>query len=355
MSLLPTEDQELLRAACREVLDELATAERLRAVLDTPSGHDLALWKEAVALGWVSLALPEAAGGLDGGLADLAVVVEECGRALQPSAITAVSATAWVLARHLPDALAPELLAAIASGAVTVVGAPAAPAGVPAASGTVLTGASGYVADAPSATHLLVEVDTVDGPALAVVQVAAAGLRRRPRHTIDLTRRYEHIAFDGVSATALLPGGAADLTAAGVVLQCAESLGVAARALDLTVAHVVGRTQFDRVIGSFQAVKHRLADMHIELAGARAATADAARAVDAGRPDAAFAVHAAASWTGRAASMITSNAVQLHGGIGFTWEHDLHLLQRRAKANELLLGTPAWHEEQLTRIVERDS
>ena len=120
----------------------------------------------------------------------------------------------------------------------------------------------------------------------------------------------------------------------------------------MTVSYAGQRSQFGRPIGSFQAVKHRIADMFVELEGARAATRDAAEAVEADRADAAFAVHTAKSWTGRAASWITSEAIQLHGGIGFTWEHDLHLLQRRAKVNELLLGTPAWHEEQLTGLLE---
>jgi alkylation response protein AidB-like acyl-CoA dehydrogenase len=136
-----------------------------------------------------------------------------------------------------------------------------------------------------------------------------------------------------------------------VVLQCAESVGVAARALAMTVEHVRLRHQFGRPVGSFQAIKHRVADMHIELEGARVATRDAAEAIDRERSDADLAVHAAKSWTGRATSMITSEAVQLHGGIGFTWEHDLHLLQRRAKVNELVHGSPGWHELQLVELL----
>jgi alkylation response protein AidB-like acyl-CoA dehydrogenase len=361
--LLPTDDQDLLRAACRELLADQASSRRLRAVLASPTGHDPDLWKHAVEMGWTALALPESLGGLDGGLPDLAVLVEECGRTLMPSAVTAVSGAAWALARHASPELAEDLLPSVARGSAVIVwsqrepgGTGAVSAGAPVA-GLALHGIRRHVADAEVATHLLLDADSADGPLLAVVDADAAGLTRRTEHTLDLTRRYQEVTLDGVAvpAEAVLRGPAiAELTRAGVVLQCAESVGVAARALEMTVAHVVARTQFGRPIGSFQAVKHRVADMHIELEGARVATRDAAEAVEAGRPDATYAVHVAASWTGRAASAITSQAVQLHGGIGFTWEHDLHLLQRRAKANELLLGTPSWHDERITGLIEAE-
>jgi alkylation response protein AidB-like acyl-CoA dehydrogenase len=359
--LLPTEDQHLLRAACRELLTDQASSRRLRAVLASPTGHDADLWKHAVEMGWTALALPECLGGLDGGLPEIAVLVEECGRVLLPSAVTSVSGAAWVLARHASAKLAAGLLPSMARGTAVVAWGlhePGATGAVRASmhgAGVTLHGVRRHVADAEVATHLLLDADSADGPLLALIGTGAAGLTRRTEHTLDLTRRYQEITLDGVAvpAEAVLHGPAvAELARAGVVLQCAESVGVAARALEMTVAHVVTRTQFGRPVGSFQAIKHRVADMHIELEGARVATRDAAEAVGAGRPDATYAVHAAASWTGRAASSITSQAIQLHGGIGFTWEHDLHLLQRRAKANELLLGTPAWHDERITRLIE---
>lgn len=350
--LLPTEDQDMLREVARDLLAVRAGSERLRALLDTPTGHDADLWKQISELGWSALALPEDLGGLSSGLPDLAVVIEECGRALMPSALTGTTAVAWLLARH--DASS-RLLPGIGSGEVIVAWSlgVADEGGEVAADGRSLSGTRRHVPDAGVATHVVVDVT---GPALALVAVNAPGLGTRDERTLDLTRRYRTLTFDNVAADRLLPAepAAAELFRCGVVLQCAESIGIAARALEMTCEYLGHRTQFGRVIGSFQAVKHRIADMYIELEGARVATRDA-EAVQSGRPDAASAVHVAKSWTGRAASWITSEAIQLHGGIGFTWEHDLHLMQRRAKTNELLLGPPAWHDEQLTAAIEAGS
>ncbi|HEX4224239.1 MAG TPA: acyl-CoA dehydrogenase family protein [Pseudonocardiaceae bacterium] len=318
--LLPTEDQDLLRAITREVLTEQAGSPRLRALLDTPTGHDADLWKQLAELGWPALAL-------DAELPDLAVVIEECGRALMPSALTGTTATTWLLTRH------EVALPGLADGTAIVAWS---------------IGTHNHVPDAGVATHFLVDVPGSD---LAAIPANAPGLSIHEERTIDLTRRYHELRIEHLPTAGLIPG-ATELFQCGVVLQCAESIGVAARALDMTREHVGNRIQFGRAIGSFQAVKHRIADLYIALEGARVATRDAAEAVQRGRTDAAYAVHVAKSWTGRAASAITSEAIQLHGGIGFTWEHDLHLLQRRAKANELLLGTPAWHDEQLTGLIE---
>jgi alkylation response protein AidB-like acyl-CoA dehydrogenase len=351
--LLPTEDQDMLRQAAREFLADRAGSERLRATLDTPSGHDAELWKQISGLGWTALALPEEHGGLDAALPDLAVVIEQCGRTLIPGPLTAVSAVGWLFVRHASAGQRMAVLPGVADGeaiAVCSIGGPDNSGVVAASPGLRLTGVRRHVSDVAVASHVIVDVDTAEGPALAVLETPP-GLSWLEEHTIDVTRRYYTLRFDDVPVkTDMLLGQAAvtELLRAAVVLQCAESLGVAARAFEMTCSYVQQRSQFGRLIGSFQAIKHRIADMYIELEGARVATKDAAEAVQAGRPDAAYATHVAKSWTARAASAITSEAVQLHGGIGFTWEHDLHLLQRRAKANELVLGTPAWHDEQLT-------
>ena len=136
-----------------------------------------------------------------------------------------------------------------------------------------------------------------------------------------------------------------------VVLQCAESTGIARRLLEMTVTYAGQREQFGRPIGSFQAIKHRIADLLVEAEGCRVATREAADALDAGAGPGTEAVSIAKSWVGRAASFVASHALQIHGGIGFSWEHDLHLFLRRAKVNELLLGSPAWHDERLYRTL----
>lgn len=354
-----TEDEHALRDAARELLAGRARPERLRATLETASGHDDELWKLICELGWTALTLPEHADGLGLDLVEVCAVVEECGRALMPSVFTTTTAVAWTAARSPGGE---RLFAGLGSGARpatwslaaldgtgTVTATPTAPGGF------VLEGERRHVADAPPAGTVLLDVAGPDGPLLAVVALDGAGVSAGVEHTLDLTRRYALLDLTAVEIAAgdIVGGRAARrLGQAGVVLQCAESIGVAARAFDMTVSYTGQRTQFGRAIGSFQAIKHRIADMFVELEGARVATRDAAEAVEAGRADADFAVHTAKSWTGRAASRITSEAIQLHGGIGFTWEHDLHLLQRRAKVNELLLGTPAWHDEQLTGLLE---
>jgi alkylation response protein AidB-like acyl-CoA dehydrogenase len=359
--LLPNDDQALLRQAARELLIDRAGPTALRAVLETPTGHDPQLWKQIAALGWTAMALPEDDGGLGCGLADLAVVIEECGRALMPSALTGLMTVGWLVSRCLAPAQAAALVPGLVSGEEIVtwsVGGPDPTAAVVPGPQLELTGVRRHVPDVGVADHLVLGVDRVDGPALALVSTAAPGVTSRQEHTVDLTRRYHEVTFDGVvvSPEMLLASepAVAEIVRGGVVLQCAESVGIAARAFDMTCEYVSQRVQFGRVIAGFQAVKHRMADMYMELEGARVATHDAAEAVHSRRPDADYAVHVAKSWTARAASMITSEAIQLHGGIGFTWEHDLHLLQRRAKANELLLGTPGWHEEQLTAAIADD-
>jgi alkylation response protein AidB-like acyl-CoA dehydrogenase len=356
---LPTEDEHALRDAARDLLVGRAGPERLRAMLDTPSGHDDELWKLISELGWTALTLPEHLDGLGLGLVEVCAVVEECGRALMPSAFTGTTAVAWTAAR---TAVGAQLLAGLGSGTRPATWSLAALDGTgtvgatPTASGGfLLDGQRRHVADATAASTVLLDVAGPDGPLLAVVVLDHPGVSTQVEHTLDLTRRYARLDLIAVEVAAediLGESAARRLGQAGVVLQCAESIGVAGRAFDMTVGYAGQRSQFGRPIGSFQAVKHRIADMFVELEGARVATRDAAEAVETERADAAFAVHTAKSWTGRAASWITSQAIQLHGGTGFTWEHDLHLLQRRVKVNELLLGAPAWHEQQLTGLLE---
>ncbi|OLT16461.1 hypothetical protein BJF78_14440 [Pseudonocardia sp. CNS-139] len=359
--LLPTAEQDDLQRACRELLADEAGPERVRALVDSPTGYDADLWKQTAELGWTALAVPEAFDGLGGTAGDLAVLAAECGRALVPSPLGASSGAAWALARHAGPELRERLLPAVAGGEAVVTWALREPDGAGElrlardADGLRLDGVRRYLPDAPPATHLLLDAAGEQGRTLVVVPAGAPGVELVRQHTIDLTRRFHLARLDGVRVApdwCLPPGpAAADLLRIGVVLQSAESAGLAARLVDMTVGYAGQRHQFGRPIGSFQAVQHRIADMHIAAEGAAVAVRDAAAAVEAGRPDTDEAVHAAASWTGRAASSVASEAVQLHGGTGFTWEHDLHLYQRRAKANELLLGTPAWHDEQLVRIL----
>jgi alkylation response protein AidB-like acyl-CoA dehydrogenase len=350
---LPSEEELALRDACREVLTKHSSSARIRLVSESETGFDADFWTLATDLGWTALPLPEDAGGLGGSVAMLAVVAEELGRALQPGPLAQTLAAAYVLGRHTPVDGVSDLLGAIAAGTVVATWAglgPDSPEPVLIRDG-VLHGAAEFVPDVAAATHLVMPVQTADGARLGVVELAGASVEARP--TIDLTRRYARVRLDGVPAPAVqLPGEAGGLLFdLGVVLQCAESTGIARRLLEMTVTYAGQREQFGRPIGSFQALKHRMADMLVEAEGCRVATREAADALDGGAAPGGESVSIAKSWVGRAASFVATHALQIHGGIGFSWEHDLHLFLRRAKANELLLGSPGWHDELLYRSV----
>jgi alkylation response protein AidB-like acyl-CoA dehydrogenase len=350
---LATPEQDELRATSRNVLLRNATSERIREVSATASRHDDAAWKLIAELGWLALTVSEDLDGLGFGLPELAVVTEEFGYTLQPCAFGASSLVTWLIGRHGDAQLQKRLLPALATGEAIASWGLQNPGG----NGSVvyendrLYGTRHLVPDAHVAGHLLIEATSEGRQVLAVVDLDAEGITRTTQHTMDLTRSYVRVGFDG---TPLAPDGliaapqaCSELFAAAVALQCAEAVGLTRRLVEMTVDYASTRYQFDRPIGSFQAIKHRIADMHIQLEGAMAATEEATSAIQAGRSDARTAVHVAKSWTGRAASSVASEALQIHGGIGFTWEHDLHLFMRRAKVNELLCGPPAWHEEQL--------
>ena len=178
-----------------------------------------------------------------------------------------------------------------------------------------------------------------------------------PRRTLDETRRWYDVVFDGVRVPAadVVAADEAEiqwLADAAAVLSAADSLGVGERLLEMTVGYVKVREQFGRPLGSFQSVKHKVADMLTTLKGARAATYYAAMALDAGVADATVAASVAKAFTAEGVAALAGEALQTHGGIGFTWEHDLHLYLRRAKVNEMLYGAPAEHYERLVALLE---
>jgi alkylation response protein AidB-like acyl-CoA dehydrogenase len=352
MQLLSQEQREL-RATSRDVLSRTATSERVRELSTSQSKHDDVFWKQIADLGWLALTVPEESDGLGLGLPDLAILAEEFGYSLQPCAFIPSSLVAWWLGRNGGPDLRARLLPRLATGETVASWGLQSPG----SNGTVhlqdqcLRGTRDFVPDAQTASQLLIDAISGDGPLLIVADTHADGVTRTARHTLDLTRQYATVKFDGTpvakDAVITSPDARVELLQAAVALQCAESVGVARRLVEMTISYACTRHQFDRPIGSFQAVKHRIADMHIQLEGATVATEESTWAVQHRRPDAATAVHVAKSWTGRAASFVASEALQLHGGVGFTWEHDLHLFLRRAKVNELLLGSPAWHDERL--------
>lgn len=341
---LPRADETELRDACRDVLSKRGGSTRARVVMESESGIDDDFWKLAAELGWTALAVPESLGGIGGSVGELATVAEELGRVLQPGLLVETYAVSHVLSRY-PGA-ADDLLEAVAEGTAMLTWGGLGPDS-PTPHGTV-----DLVPDALTATHLAVPVQFGDERRLVIVERSDVAVEVLP--TMDLTRRYARVRLDAASLDGAiqLPGIAADeLFDLAVVLQCAESSGVARQLLDMTITYAKQRKQFGRPIGGFQAIKHRIADMLIEAEGCRVATREAADALDGGAVPGSEAVSIAKSWVGRAASFVASHALQIHGGIGFSWEHDLHLYLRRAKTNELLLGSPDWHDERLYRAM----
>jgi alkylation response protein AidB-like acyl-CoA dehydrogenase len=361
MNLLYTEVEEELRAGVRQMLADRASASRVLARIEGDEPYDPQLFKTlASEMGLAGLAVPEDLGGAGASFREVAVVLEELGRAVAPVPYlgSAVLATAALLACDSP--LARELLASLATGdrtaalAVPFATPPGAAvaAGVP-VDGDLLRGEVTGVADALTADVLL--VPAVDG--LYAVEAGAA--TRTAVVSLDMTRRLCDLAFDGVPGHAVAVGerarqavDAALLT--GAALLAAEQLGVAEWCLSTTVAYVQERHQFGRPVGSFQAVKHRLADLWVDVTQARAVSRYAAAAV-AGDEDVPVAAALAQAHCGPVAVRAAEECVQLHGGIGFTWEHPAHLYLKRAKSCALALGTADRHRATLAKLVDLPS
>lgn len=320
-----TTEQLELRRMLRDVTADQVSSARLREVISSPSGDDAALWKLLAGdLGLLGVALAEESGGTGGSFVDASVVIEESGRGLWPVPMT--SSLAAVAA--LGAAVAPELLQAVAAGdwrAAFVVSDEIT------VSGATISGRADHVIGANDAEVLVVAC--ADG--LYAVQAAeivtAAGL--------DPLRRLSTVTFERAAAQRL--GDAAASSRAVDVLRVAlavESVGVATWCLDTTVAYLKTREQFGRAIGSFQALAHRAADLAVELSAATSTAYYAAWAVDGAPDDLAVVAPLAKAVCTEAAYRIAADAIQMHGGIGFTWEHDVHLYFKRATANRLLLG-----------------
>ncbi|SEP20259.1 acyl-CoA dehydrogenase family protein [Trujillonella endophytica] len=368
-----SDDQELFRSTCRRALQERAPVERVRELLDDPVGFDRATWAAGAELGWTAMFVPEELGGgsVSGeALVDAAIVAEEFGRSVHPGPALVTNVVAAGLARAASPELAERVLPGIAAGELVATWAFAGPddalpaeppvTAVPDGAGHRLDGVASYVPDAAAADLLLVSATTPDGPAQFLLPRDAPGIEVQPLETLDLARRLASVRFTGVAAgpetvVGTVGGAAGDLEhqlRVALVLQCAETTGATARGLAMTVQYAKDRVAFGRPIGSYQALKHRMADHRMWLEGSAAITAHAARAVALDRPDAAIAPRVAAAHVGRRSTATLHDCIQLHGGIGMTWEYDLHLYFRRVISNEVLLGSPDQHQRALVDIAE---
>jgi alkylation response protein AidB-like acyl-CoA dehydrogenase len=367
--LLYGEAENELRAAVRALLEDRAPWREVLARTETAQPYDTGLWRALAAdVGCAGLLVPEAQGGAGASYREAAVVAEELGRAAAPVPYlgSAIVATAVLLA-----AADEELLPALAGGTATaalaipfaaVPGAPPRPTirlgaahdGDPAGTGR-LSGSVAGVADALPADVLLVPADGVPY-GLYAVPAAGAGVTRTPVVSLDMTRQLADLALDDVPARQVAAGPAAEqavaaaLSAGAAMLAC-EQLGLAERCLEITLGYVKERRQFARPVGSFQALKHRLADLWVAVTQARAAARYAAACLASGDPDTPVAVALAKAACCDAAVRAGQEMVQLHGGIGFTWEHPAHLYLKRAKSASIAFGTPDLHRASLSALV----
>ena len=363
-------DQQLLKNAARAFLDERCTSPIVRGLWDDPRGESEAMWKDMAQLGWLGLSLPEAYGGSGLGMVETAILLDEMGRAAYPGPYLPT-----VLAAHALDSAGTteqknRWLPAIATGGARATTAfvdvelawdpqSTATRAEKVGTGWRLSGAKQFVAWAHVADVLLVPARTPDGVTLFLVEPAAAGLALKPLTAIDMGTRWAALTLDGVTvgADAVLgaPGNGErlvwELLRRAAVAAAAEMLGAARRCLDMSVGYAKVREQFGQPIGSFQAIRHKCAEMLLSVENSHAAVYYAAWALDAKAADAALAASVAKSYVSEAARHVCGEAIQVHGGIGFTWEYDLHLYMKRAKALEPMYGDADWHREQILRLV----
>ena len=366
-----SEDQLALQHAASALLDKTCPPERVRAVADGDRHIDDDLWAAMAAQGWMAIDRPAADGGLGLGEVEVVVLCEQVGRHLAPvpftGSVLAHGALHSARRSGRPDAGAVTVSAAegselaewaarLAAGeAVGAVGWARRPDAVRASRTRQgewqLEGRPDPVVYGPAADVVVVPALDEGGPALFAVAVDGA---RRPaaQPAMDRTRDLGWLTLDGAPASRL--GGADAVTALvdrAAVMVSAEMLGGAEQVLEATVQYAKDRIQFGRPIGSFQAVKHRCADMLVDVEGMRSSVYYAGWAVGAGDSDASAAASAAKVWCSDAARRVMSSALQVHGGIGFTWEHDLHLFVKRSQLDQVSFGDAPYHRERLAAIL----
>jgi alkylation response protein AidB-like acyl-CoA dehydrogenase len=369
VSLIFTAEQEDLRRTVRGFLADRSPSAEVRRLMETSKGIDRTVWdRMAGELGLHGLAIPEEFGGSGFGLVEQLVVAEETGRALLVAPyLGSVGLAATALVTAADESAAKDLLPGIADGsriaalavteddgswdvsASTVVATRSSDA-------YALTGYKSFVLDGAAADLFLVSARTDAGLALFAVEADAAGLGRRNLSTLDRTRKQVRLTFDGVPARPVGESGAAAATLehtvdVGLTLLSAELVGSSQAVLDMTVEYAKTRTQFARRIGSFQAVKHRLADMLVQVESARVAVYEAARAAVEAPEELPLAAAMAKVSASEAAVFCATEAIQLHGGIGFTFEHDAHLYYRRAHSSALLFGDADHHKARLATLL----
>ncbi len=378
MNFAFSEEQEELRKSARRFLEENSSSEKVRACMETDTGYDPDTWRRiGQELGWQSLIVPEAYGGAGYGYIELTVIMEEMGRHLlcAPFFSTVCLAANTLLVggsedqkqAHLPGIAAGETIATLAyteangrwdAGAVTI---PARRDG----GDYVLNGTKTFVIDGHTADLVVVAARTEEnstgeeGVSLFLVPADAAGLERKKLNTMDMTRKQAELTLKDVRvpASALLGPEGGGWTILSKVLDLAavalsaEQVGGAQKCLDLSVEYAKVRVQFGRPIGSFQAIKHKCADMLLEVESGRSASYYAGWAASEDNEELPTVAPLAKAYCSDMYFHCAAENIQIHGGIGFTWEHDAHLYFKRAKSTEVLLGDATYHRELLAQRI----
>jgi alkylation response protein AidB-like acyl-CoA dehydrogenase len=359
-----SDDQKLLQQTAKDFLDEHAPLSVCREVLESDDSYSQSLWTGAAELGWLGAAIPEAYGGAGFGYLELAVVAEEVGRALAPipfSSSVYLASEAILLAGsdEQKQRVLPKLVAGDAIGTIALAEKPGhnGVEGVEArCEGGRITGTKLPVPDGDVADYAVVAARDGSGVSLYLVSLAEEGVKREAIRSFDPSRSVARLTLDGAPAELLGEEGrgaelAEKVLDRAAVLLAFEQLGGASRALEMTLQFTLERYAFGRPIASFQAIKHRLADLWCEIELARSNCYYGAWALSNDDPELATAACLARVQASQAFDLACVEMIQLHGGVGFTWEYDCHLFYRRAKWTSVVLGNPAsWREKLIARM-----
>jgi alkylation response protein AidB-like acyl-CoA dehydrogenase len=368
-----TADQKLFRATTREFLEKEMPLTRVRDLAGSGIGFERDWWKRGSELGWNSMVVDPAAGGdsISGeGVVDACIVAEEMGRLVSPGPLIGANVVAAALSEAANAADHAEVIADLMAGEAVASWAvyeprrgwsPMTPTvrATSDGSGYILSGVKDRVDCGDQADYFLVTAAGLDGPAQFIVPAAAPGVTVTAEQSLDLVRRYARVDMDGVElpATSVVnPAGTAEAAVnrqiqIAVALQCAETAGAIQRVFEFTVQWAFDRYSFGRPLASYQALKHRFADMKLWLEACQATAGAAAHATARHAEEANELASVAKSYVGQRATDIIQDCVQMHGGIGVTWEHDIHLYLRRATVNRAMFGTPSEHRRRLADIL----
>jgi alkylation response protein AidB-like acyl-CoA dehydrogenase len=370
-----SEEQDMLRESARDFLEKESPMTYVREMMENDTGYSEEQWKKMAELGWLGLVLPEQYGGSGLNMVDLVVVLEEMGKVVMPGPFFAtVIFGGLALDLGGSDAQKGEYLPKIAAGTCRAtlahleetarwdaegIGLPARKSGT----GYSLSGTKLFVHDAHNAQLLIVPARTggkgKEGITLFLVDAKAKGVRTSLLKTMDQTRKLCEVDFDnvGVGEDAVLGQVGAGWTLLDRIVDrakvalCAEMCGGAQRVLDMSVEYAKVREQFGKPIGSFQAIQHKCANMMVQTESAKSATYYAAWAVANDVAEAHLAACMAKAYCSDAYRYVSGEGIQIHGGIGFTWEHDMHLYFKRAKGSEVTFGDATWNRELVAQEV----